>query len=507
MRKLFVGIGLLSMVSVAHAQVVNPQPEDPGTDCKAYYGAIGGWFKVNNPSIAGDWFNVDYDTTAASCTVTGICIEIWDTLAVPEIMPALGVYPESTAFPNTPDTTSAIAAVGAAVASTDGFGDLVYYPLPCVHLGSTDVHVAGNWNSGDSTSWVGADTAGPINNRSFATSTGYAAGAGGIGLNWVAGLQVVPAGGTKGTLLVNGSTSATVSVYSTMCLTVWLAQPGLSFILYFCPSGIPFLQLLPVAFTVTNSPFFPAACDNGWQVCIAAECGFVTGGIPIEFCVIYQDPCNPKANGKPSLQLSPPAGVTVTDAGNACNGCYGVRDDGSHEGFFWKITNPSGSSDWFNVNFGTASASTAAGAGGTSITSVEMGYSDNCGVANSWVSVGEHPANFTLDPTGATPDLNAGSAVAPAATVAGQTHTGVYPGSVYDIPDIAINTTDIYHAAVGWNSGDTCLWIASDSDGTDPNSGCGSPFPNSFSGLTQDGYTNAASAATVANWAIKINWL
>lgn len=507
MRNLFVGLSMLAMTATASAQVVSPEPPDPGTDEKLLVpGSISTWVKINNPSTSGDWFNVDFDQTAQSCTVVGIAIEIWDTWGAGEIMPNLGVYPESTTFANTPDTANPIASFAAQVASTDGFNDIVYYPLPCFHLGSTDVHVAGNWRSGDSAAWVGGDTVGAINNRSFVTTTSYASGASGIGLNWVAGLEIVPAAGTVGTLLLNGVINDTVSVYDTMCITAWLAAPNLTFILYFCPGGVPFLQLLPVAFTVSNSPFFPAACDNGWQVCIATECGFVTGGIPIEFCMVYQDPLNPKANGKPSLQQSNTTSIVVTDASNACNGCYGVRDDGFHEGFFWKITNPSGSSDWFNVNFGTASATTAAGAGGTSIVSVEMGISENCGTTQNWVQVGEHNPNLTLDPTGATPDTSTGSFLTSPTVAASQTHNAVYPATVYDIADLPINTTDIYHAAVGWQSGDTCLWIASDTDGTDPNSGCGSPFPNSWSGLAQDGYTNAASPATVANWAIKVNW-
>jgi hypothetical protein len=141
-----------------------------------------------------------------------------------------------------------------------------------------------------------------------------------------------------------------------------------------------------------------------------------------------------------------------------------------------------------------------------SIVSVEMGVSEACGVATSWARVGEHRANLTLDPTGATPDTGTGAWISSAAVAASQTHDSTYPATVYDIADIPLNTTDIYHAAVGWQSGDTCVWIASDTDGTDVNTGCGQPLPNTFSGLAQDGYTNAANPATTANWAIKVNW-
>jgi hypothetical protein len=86
----------------------------------------------------------------------------------------------------------------------------------------------------------------------------------------------------------------------------------------------------------------------------------------------------------------------------------------------------------------------------------------------------------------------------------GETPLDRYPATTYDLPDLAINTTDIYHAAVRWASGDSCVWIASDTDGTDDP--CGQPLPNLFSLVSTDSYATAAIPANVANWALKLNW-
>ena len=83
---------------------------------------------------------------------------------------------------------------------------------------------------------------------------------------------------------------------------------------------------------------------------------------------------------------------------------------------------------------------------------------------------------------------------------------GSYPATVYDVPDLALSST-VYHAVSQWQPGDSCVWIGSDTDGTDdsaPND-CG-VIPNSTSFFTSAGYTAPATPFSTANWMMKIDW-
>jgi len=491
-------IGILSQIffdeerSVEYLSTSNPSP---GLVEKIFYdNDIDSWWKVNNPSGPSDWFNVDFDSTAASCTVLGIHLDVWDMVGGGETLPALGLYPESTAFANTPNITSPIVANSVVVAGTDGFGDLVQYNLPAIHLGSTDVHVAGEWRQGDSAVWLGADSNGTLFNRSFASSNGYAGGASPVPLNWAVGLATDGGNSGLNRLRVNGALAATVPVGSKFALTFWGCATGKQTQLR--AFGIP---VLPVVFTTTGSIFLPGPRPETWELQFTGACALNFGiGIPF-FCYYVNCPSG--------IGQSNTATLTVNDPQNVCAGCYGVQDDGVHEGFFWKIQNPSGASDWFNVNQGTASASTGAGQAGTMMTSMDIGVSEFCGVAGSFATVGEFLPNFGLDASGGTPDLNTGVSIANAPVAASQTHDGTYPATNYNLPDVAINTTSIYHAAVRWAGGDTCIWIASDTDGVDGGAqGCGNALPNNLSLLSTNSYTTAATAVNIANWALKINW-
>lgn len=456
-------------------------------------GQIDSWWKVNNPGGPSDWFNVDFDSTAASCNALGVILDVWDTIGAGDQFPNLGLYPESTAFANVPDIGAPIADGVANITAGDGFGDLVQYDVPCIHLGSTDVHVAGQWRAGDSAVWLGADSNGVVFNRSFASSNAYAGGASPVPWNWIA--RIATDGGNAGNnvLRVNGATAATVGVGELFALTFWGCATAQSTQL-----RVFNIIILPAAFTKTGGLFVGPKPET-WEIQFIASCALNIGiGLPF-FCYYLDCPSGVGQSNTATLTVNDPAGV--------CEGCYGLQDDGVHEGFFWKIQNPSGASDWFNVNQGTASASTGAGMGGTSMTSMDIGVSEFCGVAGSFATVGEFRANLGLDPTGGTPNLANGVSINNAPVAAGQTHDAGYPATNYNLPDLAINTTDIYHAAVRWAGGDTCIWIASDTDGTDGGAqSCGQALPNNFSLLSTVSYTTAATAVNIANWALKINW-
>jgi hypothetical protein len=314
-----------------------------------------------------------------------------------------------------------------------------------------------------------------------------------VPFNWAVGISTDGGNSGQNVLRVNGATAAAVRVGEIFALTFWGCAPG-----QITQLRVFGILVLPAVFTTTGGLFVGPKPET-WEILFIASCELAIG-IGLPFQAYYLD-C-PFGVGQTNV-----ASLTVVDPLGVCQGCYGLQDDGVHEGFFWKTQNPSGPSDWFNVNLGTASASTGAGMGGTHMTSLDVGVSETCGLPGSFAVVGEFRANLFLDPSGGTPNLGDGLALFNVSVAAGQDHGGQYPAVNYNLPDLAINTTDIYHAAVRWAGGDTCVWIASDTDGTDGGAqSCGQALPNNFSLLSTNSYTTAATAAQVANWALKINW-
>ncbi len=504
----FVGGGAIFAESMS-AQVVG-EPVPVTLEAKVFDDGTGSdsWWRLNNPAGTSDWFNVDFENDCQSASVFGICLDVWDTLEAGETM-TLGLYPESSVFDHAPDLSSPLREISAAVAVGDGFTDLVSYAIPCLHLGSTDVHVAMQLRQGDSATWLGADTQGPAFNRSFASSNAYNTGAVPWGLNWQLGLVTQPASVAKNTFLVNGSFSVTFNTLDTLCFTFWGTQPGQRSLAFFCLGGVPLVSLgVPIALTTTGNPFTPGPKPETWEFCGRFPCGLGTD--PIPFCLIYQDYCDLKPNNKPKLKISNTV-TMIPSIDSFCEpGCYGKRDDGEHDGLVWKVANPSGPSDWFVVNLGTASGFTAAGAGDVSLTSVEVALTELCGGAPSLVEwVGAHPLASGVDPNvSIQPDLLAGSAVEDVIVPGNVTSDGCYPGSLFSLPAPVPVTAGgpPTLAAFRWGSGDSCLWIASDTDGTDVKSGCGSPLPNTYSGRSNDTFATNTEFSSFANWAIKVNW-
>ncbi len=479
-------------------------------DCKVFDDGSGtdSWWKLNNPAGASDWFNVDFDSSCQSNAVFGICVDVWDTIGSGDTM-TLGIYPESGVFPNTPNLSNPLHEFLAGVNPDDGFTDFVSYALPCFHLGSTDIHVAMQQRPGDSATWLGADTLGPAFNRSFASTTNYDTGALNSGLNWQLGLVTRPEAVGKNTFLVNGVPSVTLNSFEQYCLTFWGTQTGQRSLLFFCSAGVPLLNLgIPVVFTTTGNAFAPGPKPDTWELCAPFPCGL--GAAPITLCLIYQDYCDLKPNNKPKLKISNTATMNPMQPPTACpSACYGIRDDGDHDGFCWKVTNPSGPSDWFVVNMGTASSNTAAGLDNALVTSVEISVNDFCG-SQSMEWVGFHRLTSGVDPNvDIEPDFSTGSALLSSVLPANTTSDLCYPGTVFPLPDsvpVGIGGQP-YVAAAKVFPGDTCIWICSDADGTDTKSGCGVPLPNNLSARSNNNFATNAIPVTTRNWAIKVNWV
>ena len=152
-------------------------------------------------------------------------------------------------------------------------------------------------------------------------------------------------------------------------------------------------------------------------------------------------------------------------------------DDGVAE-TSWKISNPSGASDFFSVDLNGDAA-------GSCIVGLLANLNNNSGAPLSLLSVGLYGDNLAVDGTGATPDLSNsfGSLANPTGTP-----LGFCPGdTVYNIPDV-VPVADA-HVAVGMNPGDSGLWVCSDND-----VGVGRSY------FSADAYQNPATAHTTENY-------
>jgi hypothetical protein len=499
--KMFVAaLSALCIAGTAFGQGANEIGYDDGTTETSY--------KLISPSGPSDWYNVNFHGDAAG-TACQLIVDWNNSGSTTASRARFGLYAGSTSFANTPDTlTGILAEVPTAIPVGDGNGTFTYYSIPDVTLGSSDVHMATLDNPGDSTAWLGTDTNGPASGRTFFSSTGYsAAAAGPWSNNWMMRIGVCPPPGTNGCLLVNGKTSDSINMGGTICITFW-GGPNAAFLLYLCFGGGPFFKIaLPLVFTNTGSPFFPGPRPDAWTICTTVDCSYPTT-TTLEFCTIYEDVNDTKLSGKPKLKISKSAFVHFDDPSGVCvstTGCYGHKDDGAIDFNIWKVQNPAGPSDWFNVNNGTSDPASSI----TMITGMEISGFDFCGFGPCWEEVGEYAANLAVDATGATPDINSPISTLGSATacITPGSADGNAPYTFYDIPDFAPSSTTIYHAAVKWSTGDSCIWLGSDTDGTDTTV-CAKIIPNSGSESlwTLDNYTNPGNRFSGANWGIRTTW-
>lgn len=504
MRKWFASLAVLGLaVTAASAQTLNPCIgfETVGYDDG---GAESAW-KVAAPTGAGDAFNVDFNTDAAGRDILGVSMSAEATgsgsgllyIAIcgdaafdgtghtPDLGSPLSILNNPTPVPNV------------ASGFCPGF---VAYDLPDINTG-VGLHAVMNFPTGDSVTWLCADQS-SVAGRSYFTTNSYSTPAVPFTLNWMMRLAAGPNfGGAGGVFTINGGTAVTVSQNTQVSLTFWSScatQPTL------------YMQMLNVGTSLIAVPgvVLQTGLLNGSPTGALANAGILCGNLPcaapvgatIVFSAFYADNCSLKKNGNPNIFLTNTASFTVQ--GNcSCNPCvaYGQKDDGVLDGTIWKVQNPAGTADYFNVNLGANSCATNA-------LNVEAASWDFCGSGPCWAEVGLYNANLTLDPTGGTPLLPALTSVGGAsACMAPGSATWGYPATVYDFPDFALGTS-AYHIATKWASSDSCTWIASDTDAADdPSCGHGS-IPSTASYFTVDAYATPAILFSATNWMMKLNW-
>ena len=499
MRKFLASLATLAVASTAFGQASWPCP-----DALDFLGAgdDGGseriW-KVSNPSGPSEWFNVDFDGMLASRTLVAVAPAFDESNANKgPTWAKVGIYPDNltvSSLGHTPAIGSPIAEVSSGNVILNNNCAFNPFIIPSLTLGATNTHIAFQHTPGDSSMWLCSDTSSTPAGRSYFSASGYASPGASFTLNWLLRAGAVPVGATAGTFLINATTAATVDHLAQVALSFYGSAPGQPTAMFTAPP-------LPVG-KVLTVPTFGSPVPNAWTICGAVLCNAPVG-FPITFNVFWLDTTTTKPNGNFPILKSNTSSMTVNANPAGCGFCFGQADDGAFDGFVFRVANPSGSNDWFNVRQGTPSAAS----GVNTLTSVEIATWDFCGTGGtgSWAEVGIYPANLVISSGGGLPDVGnplatVGGASAPVA--AGVTDWG-YPSSTYDTADLAANQTTIYHTAISWNQGDSCIWQASDSTATGPDP-CG-VLPNSSSFSSPDGYTATAGFASSINWMQKLDW-
>ena len=452
------------------------------------------YWKGSFPSLASDYFSIDMGGALDGGTVSAVYCDALETNGIAGAFSVIGVA--ENCGPGIPDPTIIAASANSpAVAALEPGDTDDYYSVACAALGSpaNGYSAVVSWTAGDSHIWVGADTSSGSNGRAYWTTASYAGCAGlATPLNWSLAVGLT---GDAGELMINGGSSATVEQDGgEACFTFYgptLNTPGVLFLV--APITLKLIAL------TTDGPF-AGPCPMSWSICSTFTCADPTFS-GFTFGHFYFDNNDLKPNGKPKIKLAT-ADLTVS-ASPSCVPSFGQKDDCILDSTIWKVQNPAGPSDWFNVNHGTT-----AGVGVTSMTGVEISSWDFCGFGPSWAEVGVYAANTGLDAAGCTPDLSSPVGTAGGSTAAMSPAAGDWgcPLTFYDLPDGGLSSTTIYHVASQWQSNDSCTWLGSDTDGTD--SGLGAPIPNNgcCSLFTLDNYTTSAVRFSAANWMMQVKW-
>ena len=457
-------------------------------------GSSESFWKASFPSTGSDYFSVDMGSALDGKAVSAIYADSLESSGIAGAWRVLGVA--ENCAPGVPDPNLIAASANSPTVAANEPGDEDdYYSVACAALGSpaNGYSAVVGWNNGDSHIWLGADTSSASAGRSFSTTASYAGCAALVSsFNWSLAVGLT---GDAGELMINGGPVAAVDQDGgEACFTFYgptVNTPGVLFLV-----SPVVLKLI----AVTTDGAFAGPCPMSWSLCTTFTCSDPTFS-GFTFGHFYFDFLNLKPNGKPSIQLAT-ADLTVT-ASRSCVPSYGQKDDCIVDSTIWKVGNPAGVSDWFNVNHGTT-----AGVGVATLTGVEISSWDFCGFGPSWAEVGIYPANLAVDSAGCSPDVanpistvgGSSAVMSPAAADWG------CPITFYDTPDAGANSTTIYHVAAHWPTADSCIWLGSDTDGTD--SGLGTPIPNNgcCSLFTIDGYSSPGVQFSPANWMMQIKW-
>lgn len=524
MRKWFATVGAFGIVAAAAtAQTIpssisnflNQTVEDDGVAETSY--------KISYPSAAGEGFDVDFNTDAAGATIFGVAIQTYVSLGSASwgYVALCGDNLALDASGRTPDIANPLSILtnptGGPSAGSPYCQGFTTYDLPDVTAPTSGgIHAAVAMPTGDTGTWLctdlfnsnGSSHTGP--RHSFWTSDNYATPSSYpfTRLNWMIRLAGSPATPNGGLFLLNGSQGPqNIKGGTTIATQFWssdTANP--TKYLQGLVIGPIFLPLPAFVLQTGLRNFAVIPIPNLGQLDGTAPCSAV--GATITMKAFFADNLDLKKNGKPKIKLTNTASATIVQSGICCPSiCFGLRDDGVMDGTIWKVGSPAGSKDYFNVHDGKVVNNPGCPTV-TNLIAVESSTWDFCG-NSCWGEVGIYQSNLTQDPSGNTPNATPLSSVSgTSACYSGGAFTGTwgYPATLYDTPDLVANTTTDYHTAMKWATNDSCLWLGSDTDGTDDDTGndCGTRTVQ-YSFFTLDGYaTNGIS--TGMNTMERLDW-
>jgi hypothetical protein len=493
MRKFVASLAVLAMAGSAFGQAVYSCPSAlayPGFDDA---GSEFIW-KLGNPSGPSDYFSVDYDATLSGSTIVAVAPALDDNS--PALLPTfarVGIYGDNLVLDTTgatPDVSGAntIREVTGGGVQLDRNCDFTPYTVAAWSAGATNVHAVWQFANGDSSMWLCGDSSSTPSGRSYISADGYITVATAAGRNHMIRVGAVPAAASSGTLLFDGVASATTQQLQDVAVSFYGPAAGLPWALFTAPPLPPGKvgPILPLGFggpTATSSTL----------------CGLVQCNAPVNFPLTFNAFY---LNVAMKIKKSTTATLTVLPNAAGCGFCYGQDDDGAMDTSAFKANQPAGTQDYFNVKHGVPSPAS----GVNSLTGVEVCTWDFCGTGGpgSWAEVGIYQADLAADALGRVPQFpglaTVGGVSAP--VTPGSTDWG-YPASFYNTADVAVTSGTIYHSAVQWTVGDSCLWIAADTTGTGPDP-CGT-LPNTTSFTTTTGYATLGIASSL-NWMIKTDW-
>jgi hypothetical protein len=530
MRKWFASLAAMGFASAAVAQTLGPPPPVGGCGQSQSLlfddGTAETSWKVRSPTGHKDAFNVDFDDLAGNMTVTGISLNTFQSSSSGTFgIRYVSLCPDNLAVSSlghTPDLVNPLTQLGSrggtvTITGNPGAGagycpGSLVYDVPDVTVPTTGgAHAVTSFLSGDSSTWLCSDLT--TNSRhSFFTSTAYTTPAVSMSGNLqmrVVGTIAPPAGGSAYFTVQNSAGNVTFSETDIVKVTLWssaTAQPTF-YLQGILITGFPFIPLPQLILATGLENFLPISDQTQGTICGPAgpPCGFA--GLTFQFGAFYIDNDDLKKNGNGKVKSTNLVPVLVTPGNlKQCNpcACFGQVDDGLMDGTIWKVQNPAGPADYFNNRMDHFDGTGAPCSTPATYTSIQAVSWDFCGSGPSWAAVGIYPSNTVLDPTGNTPDL---ANVLVACTTLNLKGTGAftgdwsYPATTYDFPDVNASTnttlanTTVMHTVVQWPLGDSCIWIGSDTDGTDDDftsTGACTVIPSTTSYFTLNGYTSAA---------------
>ena len=508
MRSAFFSLATLAVAAIpAFANDLLPDSIYSGTK-----GSVcdSGWV-VGFPTGSSDYFdatytvvggiaNVEDGTIDNGLKVQSVAVSVSD-FGSGRTYPILGVFNSNLGVDpsgETPDLASAVATtIPSPALSPPGLFGFVQFAAATgtgVITGTTNVHTVVQLPPGDSgLLGVGADSGstGTTGGASGFTTDGYATPSISLSfLDW--GLSVgqdnsattsckqadrKPHGRLRASNMVQGigegdKLTTTVKAGDTLNLLFLGTKSGDKLRLYF--------NVAPCTPAVAIGPVLPTLADpdgSGSFIRINATWPSGFGGQTFRFSAVWGNPaCSNPGVGFTNC-------VTIITSADPS---FGICDDGTVE-TGWVVQIPSGSSDYFNNNFGS-------GVGKNGVVGLTLSVLDFGTTAGGYPTSGVSNANLVVDPSGNTPDIGAPLATVspftfPAGTFA--TTAGLYISHAVSVPGGSLGLN--VHGWVQFPAGDPgLLGIGGD---TTASNGC--------SGFSLDGYSSPAISFFV-NFGIRV---